>query len=72
MVCSLEECKRKNAFIVGHCSYCGLDYCLVHRLPEQHACKQIHKMREIAISQLKKKLGEEALFSKNLFTKSNL
>ena len=72
MVCSAEDCKRKNALLVGHCSYCNLDYCLGHRLPEQHNCSQINKLREIAISRLEKRLQAEALKHQNIFTNSKL
>jgi len=68
MVCSFEECKKKNAFIVGHCSYCSSDYCLAHRLPEQHKCNKIDLVRNIAISNLKEKLAKDALNNRNIFT----
>lgn len=36
--CDFQECKRKAAKLVGHCSYCSNEYCLNHRLPENHSC----------------------------------
>lgn len=69
MICSLENCKRKAAVIVGHCAYCSKGFCLTHRLPEQHKCSQICQLREIASSKLKKKLNDEAINTKNFFPK---
>lgn len=73
MTCSIEDCTRKPAFIVGHCSYCDMNYCLAHRLPEQHNCNQMKKVREIAIHKLKTKFIEQGLkVDNNLFRQSNL
>ena len=39
--CLVENCCDKVAIIVGDCKYCDGNYCLKHRLPEDHLCTNL-------------------------------
>ena len=39
-------CKKQTAVIIGHCKYCSLQFCLLHRLPETHNCSGIEVCRK--------------------------
>lgn len=39
--CALDECNSRAVLIVGDCNYCKEKYCSLHRLPEDHLCKNI-------------------------------
>ena len=45
--CGTGDCRGKIA-LVGHCKYCDTEYCLKHRLPEVHDCKNRETMRSTA------------------------
>lgn len=64
--CNFFECKRKAKPIIGHCSYCKFHFCLKHRLPEQHECKEQEKCNINAKQILSNKLIEEAVKPKKL------
>ena len=64
--CSVDGCKTAIAKIVGHCAYCDSNYCLAHRLPEQHTCEQQEKCNITAKDLLTNKLINEAVKSKKL------
>jgi len=48
-----------------------MNYCLAHRLPEQHDCNQILKCREVAIHKLKTKFIEQGLKVDKIITRSS-
>ena len=54
--CGFQECKRKAAKLVGHCSYCNGEYCLNHRLPESHTCTCQSECADVARARLTKEL----------------
>jgi len=39
--CNYLGCERKEA-LPFKCKYCGKSFCTKHRLPENHACEQLH------------------------------
>ena len=45
--CSCADCKQKVA-LVGHCNHCSSDFCLKHRLPEDHSCAQMEAVKKQA------------------------
>lgn len=60
MSCDFNNCKLKKVNIIGVCNYCHYTFCLKHRLPETHQCKQIENVKKQASELLYKKLVEEA------------
>lgn len=40
-LCDYPGCERKEA-LPFKCKYCGKSFCTKHRLPENHACDQLH------------------------------
>jgi len=44
-------CQKKSATIVGDCKECGLKYCLVHRLPEDHKCPNMVSLKKNRFNQ---------------------
>ncbi len=40
-LCDYPGCERKEA-LPFRCKYCGKSFCTKHRLPENHACEQLH------------------------------
>lgn len=65
-ICNIDDCKKKAKPIVGHCNYCDNNFCLVHRLPEQHNCEQLQRCNANAKELLTNKLNNEAIKSKKL------
>jgi len=47
MKCHNEACTAKTS-IIGHCKYCGFDYCNTHRLPEVHLCPNLLDLKQAA------------------------
>ncbi len=37
-ICSCEGCKKSLYSISFYCHYCKLNFCIKHRLPEEHKC----------------------------------
>jgi predicted nucleic acid binding AN1-type Zn finger protein len=64
--CNVIDCKRKSKPIIGHCSYCKFHFCLKHRLPEQHECKEQEICNNKARQDLTNKLNQEAIKSKKI------
>jgi len=56
--CTSVDCKQKVA-LVGHCNHCGSDYCLKHRLPEDHLCAQMEAVKKSAFDANASKLMSE-------------
>jgi hypothetical protein len=54
--CFGDMCKNKVAVLVGHCKYCDSDFCMKHRLPEVHACKNQTSVRDTAFEANKAQL----------------
>ena len=52
MRCFYEKCYQKVVLVVGTCRYCENSYCLKHRLPEEHKCKNINECKEKAKEKL--------------------
>lgn len=46
-MCSFTDCKSKVC-IIGKCKYCQCVYCTQHRLPEDHMCSQLQKVKHDA------------------------
>jgi len=57
--CALSECKKKVAIIIGECKNCELNYCIEHRLPEDHCCEKIEEKKQAALKIFKKKIMSE-------------
>lgn len=57
--CNVENCHRKTS-IIGHCKYCDIDYCCLHRLSEDHSCKNKKDCDKHAFLLNKKKLLKES------------
>jgi predicted nucleic acid binding AN1-type Zn finger protein len=47
-VCGRETCNKKANAMIGTCSYCTLQFCSHHRLPEDHACMGMQRCRQVA------------------------
>ncbi len=58
--CTLPGCKQPFAKIIGVCKFCPQKLCLLHRLPEQHACASMHLIKKIAHSANEFKLLRDA------------
>ena len=54
-------CDKKKAVVVGRCKFCKEEFCLSHRLPEQHQCKNIQECRNKARDYLAEKLTVEKI-----------
>lgn len=61
--CSLDDCKKKAALIVGDCKYCKKSFCSGHRLPETHLCHGLDDCRKEHFDKNKLKLESEKCVS---------
>ena len=59
--CSVDGCKTAIAKIVGHCAYCDSNYCLAHRLPEQHTCEMMCSVKFVAKSNLAEEIAKNTI-----------
>ena len=66
MRCTCTDCTRKVS-IIGHCNYCDMCFCVVHRLPETHNCTEMDKVKSIAQDANTKQLMKNKLVEKKLF-----
>ena len=57
--CKFAGCKAKTAMIIGDCRFCEASYCGKHRLPEDHACKEISSCRDAAREKNEKLLHDQ-------------
>ncbi|EKX35317.1 hypothetical protein GUITHDRAFT_155544 [Guillardia theta CCMP2712] len=58
--CVVKGCKEYYMQIAGDCQYCDLKFCPDHRLPEEHACKNLCLCKEDAYNKNYMQLAEEA------------
>ncbi|XP_067144371.1 AN1-type zinc finger protein 2A isoform X1 [Centruroides vittatus] len=57
--CALKGCKQKEMVKI-FCNRCKANYCLKHRLPQDHHCEKfVPEHRPVSISNVEKKLQEE-------------
>lgn len=47
MICDNEKCFKRVSKYVGTCKLCNQEFCIKHRLPEQHECKEKEKHNEL-------------------------
>ena len=52
MRCFYQKCHQKVALVVGTCRYCNSSYCLKHRLPEEHTCKNMNDCKVCMIQEI--------------------
>ena len=52
MRCAFENCYHNIVLVVGVCKYCSNSYCLKHRLPEGHKCKNMNDCKQKAKEKL--------------------
>jgi predicted nucleic acid binding AN1-type Zn finger protein len=62
--CAKDGCCRRTAIIVGSCKACSKDYCLNHRLYEDHACPKLEEHNQQAKEIQRNRLMEDARFAK--------
>lgn len=48
IACHLDGCGSNAALIIGTCNYCKNNFCLKHRLPESHECREIAMCKQRA------------------------
>jgi predicted nucleic acid binding AN1-type Zn finger protein len=65
MRCSCKDCTKKTS-IIGHCNYCYLSFCIVHRLPEEHNCAEISKVKSNAKETNMKQLMKNKVVDKKV------
>mmetsp|Transcript_2791 Transcript_2791/g.6689 ORF Transcript_2791/g.6689 Transcript_2791/m.6689 type:complete len:184 (-) Transcript_2791:1229-1780(-) len=58
--CVVQGCKQFYMQVAGDCQYCDLKFCPDHRLPEEHACKNLCLCKEAAYNNNYMQLAEEA------------
>lgn len=66
MLCFNDNCSKKIALIIGDCIYCNEQFCLKHRLPESHDCKNKKLCNLSYYEKNKSKLLKNALTSKKI------
>jgi predicted nucleic acid binding AN1-type Zn finger protein len=59
--CGFEDCRKKILSLAIDCERCHKFYCSVHRLPEQHECEHLEKIKEDAFRLNEKVLVENKL-----------
>jgi len=57
--CPIDECFDKVAKIIGDCKFCELQFCSLHRLPEQHRCSHIVDVKKASFDRNSSKLLKE-------------
>lgn len=43
--CNVPDCTESMTYLPFKCKYCGLIFCKVHRLPENHSCSFVNQVR---------------------------
>lgn len=56
MKCEFENCKKPTLLTVGYCKYCKGNFCNIHRIVEQHLCKNISTCRFETMEKYRKKI----------------
>lgn len=59
------SCFAKISLLKFKCPCCTKDFCTKHRLPEDHKCEDIDKLRIEGRTRLQKQLHQEANCRKN-------
>lgn len=62
-------CKKKSNAIIGYCNYCKSQFCLKHRLPEDHKCSKLDELIAKSRNKNSKKLLLEKITIKRVNNK---
>ncbi|ELA46469.1 hypothetical protein VCUG_02064 [Vavraia culicis subsp. floridensis] len=62
--CDFVDCKLKRSKVCSDCRFCKYLFCGMHRMPEEHLCKEIKRCKEEANLKNANKL-EEGRVDKN-------
>ena len=63
--CFYKTCRKLKNDLIGNCKYCKECFCINHRLPEEHTCSNMEKMK----SQEKDKMGKKLVNEKCIHPK---
>ena len=59
--CFLLGCNKKTLIFAGSCKFCEHDYCMLHRLPEDHECENYDRCCNEAREKLKTSITNNAM-----------
>ncbi|KAG1020290.1 hypothetical protein G6F26_009415 [Rhizopus arrhizus] len=57
--CAFQSCSEKPVKIIGNCRYCQSNFCVRHRLPEDHLCENLTNCKQAAYERNSMKLLSE-------------
>ncbi|KAG1195665.1 hypothetical protein G6F35_013146 [Rhizopus arrhizus] len=57
--CAFQSCSEKPVKIIGNCRYCQSNFCVRHRLPEDHLCENLTNCKQAAYEKNSMKLLSE-------------
>ncbi|KAG1141395.1 hypothetical protein G6F37_012143 [Rhizopus arrhizus] len=57
--CAFQSCSEKSVKIIGNCRYCQSNFCVRHRLPEDHLCENLTNCKQAAYERNSMKLLSE-------------
>ena len=58
--CSRDNCNKSLVIFCFKCSYCQMEYCTKHRLPEDHSCATAD-LKQINVEKLKECLEKSSM-----------